>query len=149
MEGNTLLLMPMAFRIRATAALPAAGAWYTSDWHFCKGASFLTLYMEYDAVIAGNAFAFYLDFSPCPPFEGVYGMSGYQMGPVVAGADIQSGVQREVGNYTATGLPAEAFPFGPIELRNTVYKFRVWAHETGNVGNPGSFGCDAQLGVER
>lgn len=149
MEGNTLLLMPSVFRIRATAALPAAGAWYTSDWHFCKGASFLTLYIEYDAAQAGNAFAFYLDWSPCPPYEGVYGMSGYAMGPVVAGVDIQSGVQREVGNYTATGLAAEAFAWGPVELRNTAYKFRIHAHETGVVGNQGSFGVDAQLGVER
>jgi len=149
MEGDTQLLLPMAFRIRATAALPAAGNWYTSEWHFCKGVSFLTLYIEYDAVIAGNSFAFYLDWSPCPPFEGVYGMSGYQMGPVAAGVDIQSLIQREVINYTPTGLAAEAFAFGPIELRGTAYKFRVWAHETGNVGNMGSFGCDAQLAVER
>ena len=76
-------------------------------------------------------------------------MSAYAVGPVVAGADTASMIQREVASYRAVGAAAEGFVWGPLALRGTVEDLRMVANETGDVNNPGGFAVAVQFAVER
>lgn len=144
-------LTPPRVRVRVTAALPAAGAWETSAWFPCAGFHWLTLYLEYQRGAAGGAVEFYLLFRPgelTPGLaKGTYRMSVYAVGPVVAGADTASLLQRETVTYTSTAAASEGPIFGPLELRGTAEDFAVVMRETGVPGNPGDCGIDVQMAV--
>ena len=138
-------------RVRLTAALEDAGAWATSDWISCSSFYWLTCYFEYEQGAADGAVEWYLEFRPGPITPGAtlgaYPMSAYAVGPVVAGADTASLVQRERVTYTSTAAGAEGFAWGPVAIQGTVEDFRLWSRETGVVGTPGDFGCDVEMAV--
>lgn len=138
-------------RVRAVAVLPAAPAWEYGAWFPCAGFHWLSLYIHYQRGGAGGAVEFYLTFRPGPVTPGAalgtFQMSAYAVGPVVAGADTASLLQREVVTYTSTGAAAEGPIFGPIELRGTAEYFALACRETGVPGAPGNFGVDVQMAV--
>ena len=101
--------------MRASAALPAAGAWDAAPTEQAIfGASGMTLSFTYTQGAAGGAFDYQIEVSP----EGVAGdvpagasewvtESVYAAGGVVAGVDTQSREQREYQTYQATAAGAE------------------------------------------
>jgi len=74
-------------------------------------------------------------------------MSAYAVGPVVAGADTASLLQREMVTYTSTAAAAEGSIFGPIAIRGTAEYFALACTETGVPGTPGNLGIDVQMAV--
>ena len=138
-------------RVRTVGILPAAGAWEISAWFACGGFHWLTLYIHYQQGAAGGAVNFHLLFRPGPITPGAalgsFQMSAYAVGPVVAGVDTASLLQREAVTYTSTGVAAEGPIFGPIELRGTAEYFALACRETGVTGTPGNFGIDVQMAV--
>lgn len=80
-------------------------------------------------------------------YLGVFSMSAYAVGVVVAGADTASLIQRESVTYTSVGALTEAIVWGPIALQGTVERLRFVADETGDEDNPGDFGVDVQFSV--
>jgi len=138
-------------RIRAVAILPAAPAWETSAWFPCAGFHWLSLYIHYQQGLAGGAVSFYLLFRPGPITPGAalgsFQMSAYAVGPVVAGADTASLLQREMVTYTSTAAAAEGSIFGPIAIRGTAEYFALACTETGVPGTPGNLGIDVQMAV--
>jgi len=138
-------------RVRAVAALPAAGAWETGAWFACGGFHWLTLYIHYQRDAAGGAVDFYLLFRPGPVTPGAalgsFQMSAYAVGPIVAGADTVSLLQREAVTYTSTAAAAEGPIFGPIAIHGTAEHFALACRESGMPGAPGNFGIDVQMAV--
>lgn len=132
--------------LRASAALPLAGAWdavVDLVESFATYADFLTLNFTYTPE-QGGAFDFQLWTSlyfvaarvpagaqewAAPPI--------YASGAVVAGADTQSLLQEEYQTYTPDAVAIHSFDLGPIPLRGTIARIRVRARESGNVGAPG------------
>ena len=132
--------------MRASAALPAAGAWdATPTEQNVAGAGSVTFSLTYTRGAAGGAFDFQIQSS-------IYSIAGnvpagagewadeaaYAIGAVGAGADTQSRVQAEYQTFQATGAAAETFTFGPIDLAHTIERLRVTARESGVVGTPGT-----------
>lgn len=146
--GNEPALIPNNVRIRAAAALPPAGADWTSAWIPCRNFLWATFYIQYQRGGAAGAVTFHLEFR-IARYAGAYPMSAYAVGVVAAGADTASIIQREVVTYTAVGAGAEAVIWGPIAMRAGVEDLRMVANETGNAGSPGTFGVDVQFSVER
>jgi hypothetical protein len=141
--------------LRASAALPAAGAWdAVADLIISSSAfaDFLTLAFTYTRGGAGGAFDWQL-------WTSIYAIAGnvpagaqewqappiYSSGAVVAGADTTSNIQRELITYQATGAAVEVFTFGPTGLRATIERIRVRARESGAVGTPGTLQIAAEL----
>lgn len=132
--------------LRASAALPAAGAWDAAPTESSvMGADHIALNFTYTRGAAGGAFDWQL-------WVSIYAVAGnvpagadewvaeslYAAGAVVPGADSTSTAQRELESYTATGAAAESFVFGPIQLLGTIERVRVRARESGVVGTPGT-----------
>lgn len=139
--------------LRASAALPAAGAWDAAPTEtFVTNAEHITLSFTYTRGAAGGAFNWQMETSiysvaanvPAGASEWVT-ESIYQGGAVVAGADTTSTVQRELQSYTSTAAGAEDFVFGPIALNKTVERVRIRARETGVVGTPGTLSIVAEV----
>lgn len=136
---------------RASAALPAAGAWDAAPTAMaCAGFDFVTLNFTYTRGGAAGAFDWQLETSPYSLTAGVAAGAQewqdpaiYASGAVAAGADTTSLVQRELESYTATGAAVETFAVGPIDLRSTFERARVVARESGNVGAPGTLQIEA------
>lgn len=139
--------------LRASAALPAAGAWdATPVESFSTNAKDLTLFFTYEREGAGGAFDWQLEVAaysvaaPAPAGAAEWTTESiYASGAVVAGADTTSLVQRELQTYTATGAAAEDFVYGPIELNGTIERIRIRARESGNVGAPGTLQITGQM----
>ena len=131
--------------LRASAALPAAGAWDATPTESSAAlASTVTLSFTYTRGAVGGAFDWQMEVSPYAVAANVAAGASewvteaiYAGGAVVAGADTTSLVQGELQSYTATGAAAEDFVYGPIEL-NGVERVRVRARESGVVGTPGT-----------
>lgn len=139
--------------LRASAALPAAGAWdATPTEQNVAGADFVTFHFTYTRGAAGGAFDWQLQTSaysvaanvPAGAAEWV-NESVYDAGVLAAGADTQSRVQREYQTYQATAAAAEGFTFGALELRGTIERIRIRARESGAVGTPGTLQIAATL----
>jgi hypothetical protein len=131
--------------LRASAALPAAGAWDAAPTEFSvAGAENLLLSFTYTRGGAAGAVDWQIESSiyavaanaPAGAAEWVT-EAIYAAGGVVAGADTGSLAQREYQTYTATGAGAEDFTFGPISLGG-LERLRIRARESGNAGAPGT-----------
>ncbi len=131
---------------RASAALPAAGAWDASPTAMVTaGMDWVTLTFIYTRGGAGGAFEFRVDASPDSTGTVWARTSLYDPGVLAAGADVNSAIQREEITYQATTAAAEVFVYGPVHLGGHVERLRVAAHETGNVGAPGTLAIEARL----
>jgi len=134
---------PVVFR--ASAALPAAGAWDAAPTEFSvAGGEMMRLSLTYTRGGAAGAFQFQVEASiysvaanvPAGASEWVT-QALYDPTAVVAGADVVSLMQRESQSYTATGAGAEDFFPTPMSLQG-IERIRIRARETGNVGAPGT-----------
>lgn len=128
---------------RASAALPAAGAWDASPTElYCPRMDDVMLYLEYTRGAAGGAFDFQIEYSPFSVdragIQNWFSMSLYDPGVVAAGVDTQSQEQREFINYQSTGAALEAFIYGPVHLQGVVERIRIRARETANDQDPGT-----------
>lgn len=138
---------------RASAALPAAGAWdATPTEFFTSGAQFITLTFTYTRGAAGGAFnwqaqaSIYAVAGNVPAGAGEWQTESVEsIGAVAPGADTTNLVQRDLQSYTSQGAAAEAFVYGPIALRGNVERMRIYARESGVVGTPGTLAITAEL----
>jgi hypothetical protein len=132
--------------MRASAALPAAGAWDAAPTEqSVAGAGSITLQFTYTRGGAGGAFNWQIQASiygavgAVPAGVGEWGDEAlYASGAVAAGVDSQSRVQAEYQTFQPTGANAETFVFGPVEIDGTIERVRITAQESGNVANPGT-----------
>ena len=129
--------------VRASAALPAAGAYDATPLELhCSKFDFVTFYVSYTRGAAGGAVDLALQVSPrstdLAGVEDWFQQSILAGGAVVANADTTSLIQREAVSYGATGAAIENFVYGPVELRGTVERLRVPCAESGAVGSPGT-----------
>ena len=139
--------------MRASAALPAAGAWDAAPTEQnVAGAGSIMLSFTYTRGAAGGAFDWQLESSiysvaaNVPAGAGEWGdESIHAMGAVVAGADTQSLVQDEYQTFTSQGAAAETFVYGPILLNHTIERIRIPCRESGVVGNPGTLACVVEV----
>ena len=131
--------------LRASAALPAAGAWdATPTEQNVAGASSLRLSLTYTRGGAAGAFEFQVETSvysiaalaPAGAAEWVT-QALFEPDTIAAGADAVSLMQRESVSYTATGDAAEDFFPTAIDLAG-IERVRVRARETGNAAAPGT-----------
>lgn len=133
--------------MRATAALPAAGAWdATPTEQNVAGAGYIMLYFTYqEGDQAGvGAFDWQLQASaysvaanaPAGALEWT-DESMQAVGGVAAGLDTQSRVQAEYQTFAPTSANQEGFIYGPIHLAHDVERVRIPARESGVAGNPG------------
>jgi hypothetical protein len=139
--------------MRASAALPAAGAWdATPTAVFCSQADNIAVAFTYTRGAAGGAFDWQIEVSlygvaadvPAGASEWVT-ESVYAAGAVAAGVDTTSLVQRELQSYTSQGAAAEDFVYGPIALNGVVERIRIRARESGVVLTPGTLQITAVL----
>jgi hypothetical protein len=139
--------------LRASAALPAAGAWdATPTETSVAGGENMTLSFTYTRGGAGGAFDWQLETSiyavaanvPTDAAEWVTEYAHTQA-VVAAGADTTDSVQRELHSYQATAAGAEDFFFGPIALEKNIERVRVRAKESGATGSPGTLSIVAEV----
>lgn len=134
---------------RASAALPAAGAWDTDPLPEIDvaGYDWLELFMTYTQGEqgGGGSFAFrievsyaFSDASPETPANAWFRQSLYAPGAMVAGTDVRSNIQREDVLYTAVGDVGESFVYGPVRIVGGVNRMRIPCAEVGLVGTPGT-----------
>ena len=146
LSHNPYLLTDLQPVARASAALPAAGAWDAAPTEFfCSGMDHIRLVFTYTRGAAGGAFEFRIETSGESSGATWEQASIYAGAPVVLNADTTSGVQREGIEYGSTAAAAEAFDYGPVELNGTVERMRISARETGAVGSPGTLEIKAFL----
>jgi hypothetical protein len=136
---------------RASAALPAAGAWDAAPIEMaCPYFDHVKLTFTYIRGAPGGAFEWRIepsDYSipgnvPAGAEEWSQG-SLYAPGIVAPGTDSTSLVQREQQSYTSQGAAAESVVYGPIALEETAERLRVSARETGVPGTPGTLQIQA------
>lgn len=133
---------------RASAALPAAGAYDTAPTElFCPNFKSVMLSVAYTRGGAAGAFDFIVETSPASSGAVWHRATLYAGAAVVAGSDSQSNIQREAVEYQATGAAIERIAFGPILLNGTVERIRVSARETGNIAAPGTLAITANFGM--
>jgi len=131
---------------RASAALPAAGAWDVAPTElFVSGADVVHLQFAYTRGGAGGSFGFQVQTSPYAiagnvPAGGAAWSDGgsYGVGIIAAGADTTSALQGEQIVFQATGAGQEIIPFTLTNLGGTVERIRIPCHEVGAVGTPGT-----------
>lgn len=131
---------------RVSAALPAAGAYDTTPLILeSPSAWFVTYYFRYTAGAAGGGFSFKVEVSPdSTPIW--HQTTIYAPGTVTPGADTVSTLQREELDYLAVGVGLESFVYGPVDLRRTVERVRLFAKETGVTATPGTLAVIAVFG---
>lgn len=141
---------------RASAALPAAGAWdATPTEFFVSGARWMQIQFTYTRGGQGQgAFDWQLESSIysvaalVPAGAGEWGdQSIFLGGPVALGADTQSRVQQDYETYGSKGAAAETFTFGPIEIDRAIERIRIPARESadGETGSPGTLAIVVEL----
>ena len=133
--------------MRASAALPAAGAWDAAPTEQnVAGAGYIMLSITYDedAQATDGAMDFQIQASiysiaaNVPAGAGEWGdESLFAAGAVVGGADTQSLVQAEYETFDPTGAAAETFVYGPVHLAHNVERIRIPCRESGDTGSPG------------
>jgi len=139
--------------LRASAALPAAGAWdATPTESFCTNAKAAVFTFTYTRGAAGGAFDWQAEYSIysaaalAPAGAGEWTTEAiYGAGAVAAGVDTTSLVQRELQSYASQGAAAEDFTFGPITLDKSIERIRIRARESGVVGTPGTLQITANF----
>ena len=136
---NPYFLGDLQLVARASAALPAAGAWDTSPTEIVTaGMDAIRLVCTYTRGAAGGSFEMAIETSGESSGTGWERATLYASGAVVGAADTTSIFQREGLEYAATAAAAEAVNFGPLILNGTVERMRIAARETGVVGTPGT-----------
>lgn len=138
--------------VRASVALPAAGAWDTPTVCVCAGANTMRLQFSYTRGAAGGSFDVQIETSiysiaaNVPAGAGEWANPSVEaVGAVVAGADTQSLIQDGYGTFTSTGAAIDTFTYGPIQLNGTIERFRVTARESGIIATPGTLAIVAEL----
>ena len=138
---------------RASAALPAAGAWDAAPTEFfTSGADTMRLHFTYTRGAAGGAFDFQVETSIystvnlVPAGAGEWADPSVEaVGAVAAGVDTQSLVQDGYDTFTSSGAGAETFTYGPIQLNGTIERVRIPCRESGVVGTPGTLIVVAEM----
>jgi len=134
---------------RASAALPAAGAWdATPTAFFVSGADSMAVHLTYTQGAAGGAVDIQLQLSPYSIAALVPAGASewidqtlYAPGAVAGGADSQSLAQAEYVTFDPTTANAEGITFSPVALSGVFERCRVRARESpvsGVVGTPGT-----------
>lgn len=138
--------------VKASAALPAAGAWDTPTVCVSAYANTMRLHFTYTRGAAGGAFDFQVETSiysvaaNVPAGAGEWADPSVEaVGAVVAGADTQSLVQDGYNTFTSQGAAAETFTYGPLQLNGTIERYRVTTRESGVIGTPGTLAVVAEL----
>lgn len=139
--------------LRATAVLPAAGAWDAAPIEgACAMAQSITLTFTYTRGAVNGAFDWQLQTSEygnvtvVPAGANEWNAESLQAsGAVAAGVETMSRVQTEYQTYQeqSTGA-AESFVYGPITL-DGVERLRVRARESGVAGTPGTLQISAVI----
>lgn len=148
MPFDVLSPYPLGWRnpvvMKASAALPAAGAWDTPTVQSIFGTRGLTLSFTYTPGAAGGAFDYQIELSPysmaalVPTGAAEWITEGiYAAGIVAAGVDTQSREQREFQTYQATGVAAEDYQMD-YELQAPYERIRIRTRESGVAGTPGT-----------
>jgi hypothetical protein len=143
---------PLAFEnpvvLRAAAILPAAGAWDATPLEInTVGVRYAQFYLSYMRAAVGGAVDFYFEISAmsvdalAPPIW--WRQTIFAGGVVAANVDIQSRLQCEYITYGATSALLENFVYGVVDLGLSAERIRMFARESGVVGNPGAFGAGA------
>lgn len=134
---------PITFR--ASAALPAAGAWDAAPLEIAvPSKSRMTLYVSYTRGAAGGAMDFQVVVSPYAAnlagVEDWFMQTEYSAAVLAAGVDSGSRLQREYVTYASQAAAIENFVYGPIDLGAGVERVYVRAREsaTGIVATPGT-----------
>ena len=129
--------------VRASAALPAAGAYDAAPTEFpTANIDNITLYATYTRGNAGGAVTLHIEQSPYS--ADVVGVQSWfrtacvACGTISSGSDTTQNAQRANVVYGATGAGAENFVIGPLELYGTVERMRVACAESGQTGTPGT-----------
>ena len=136
---NPYFLSDLQPEARASAALPAAGAWDASPTEIVTaGMDSIRIVCTYTRGAAGGAFEIAPETSGESSGATWERTTIYSGGGVVINTDTTSSLQREGMEYGATAAAAEAITYGPIALDGTVERMRIPARETGVVGNPGT-----------
>ena len=140
--------------VRASAALPAAGAWDTPTVCVCAGADTMRLQFSYTRGAAGGAFDFQVETSiyavaaNVPAGAGEWANPSVEsVGVVAAGIDTQSLIQDGYDTFTSTGAAIDTFTYGPIHLNGTIERYRVTVRESasGIIATPGTLAIVAEL----
>ena len=129
--------------IRASAALPAAGAYDATPLEVAVASiDWITFYIAYTRGGAGGDMRFRIQWSPYAAtvagVENWFTGGLFAAGAVASGADSVSNLQREAIEYGSTGAGAETVIYGPLEIRGTIERLRVAYAESGAVGTPGT-----------
>ena len=137
---------------RASAALPAAGAWDTPTELNVSGAQWITTIFTYTRGAAGGAFDWQMEHS-------IYSLAAnvpaganewsdesvLQLGVVAAGVDTQNLIQECYTTYTSNVAGADSFSVGQVELGGTIERVRFRCRESGVVGTPGTLQIEIQI----
>lgn len=132
---------------RASAALPAAGAFDTSPTVMrCPAFQKVTLFIEYTRGGAGGKVKVKIETSPVNTGDVWHMPDLYNPATPVAGADSVSPIQREYLEYGATGAAIEKHEI-PVYLGGAVERLRIACAESGAVGTPGTCKITASFSV--
>ena len=141
--------------MRASAALPGAGAWDIDTEVFTRGAFHALVTITYtDASQGAGELDFVIDVSAytiagnVPAGAGEWAQAQIKaLGAVPFPADAAAVAESYVGREMVTYRPvvaatAETFAY-MIDLGGVVERLRIWVREGGAVGNPGT--CQVQV----
>lgn len=114
----------------------------STDEILCKEYDYLYLLFYYRRKNASGALKYKIEYS----LDNVtwYQSTIYEGGAVTSGSDTESEVQREEFVYGGTGVPAETFVHGPIEINQSANYLRVAVLEDSQ-GDEGDCGLDVVL----
>lgn len=133
--------------LRATAALPAAGAYDASPVPMpVAGWKRLTLFCSYTQGAAGGSVRMLMQFAIAGAPTTWYRPTNYRAGGFVAGADVDSSLQCESLLYTATAAGVERFIYD-MDLPSNVEYVRVACAEVGAQAKPGTMAITGVLSM--
>jgi len=136
-------LQPIA---RATAALPAAGAWdATSTVVLTAGMDHALIACAYQRGAAGGAYEIAVWVSMEASGANWARTTIYDPAAVAINTDATSNIQREGIEYGAVGAGVEAVTYGPLAFNGAVERMMISARETGVAGTPGALGIYVYL----
>ena len=129
---------------RASAVLPAAGAWTTPTELYCPVFLHAAISFTYTRGAAGGKFEFKVEVALASTPSTWQQFSLYDPAAVVSGSDALSLQQRESVEYASTSASAENFAY-QFGLNGLWELIRISARETGVVGTPGTLGINLSL----
>lgn len=150
--SHTMPVIENPMTVRASAVLPAAGAWDVAPVELaCAGYDHLTIYGSYTRGGAAGAVDIQAEASPyAANLGGVqswFDQSLMSAGVLAAGADVRSREQREYVTYQATGAAIENFVVAVVRVAG-VERIRIRARESGNIAAPGTLHLVAVGNIE-